>query len=81
MSRERKKPVKLQANTSGAWKDVVRFDADNTRAAAEVMDAAETLGRVSAGDTTFRVVIDDGLGMVLYRWEIDHGWKEVSHAD
>lgn len=76
----KQKPVKLQANTSGAWKDVVRFDAADEQATAEVMDAAATLGRISAGDTTFRLVIDDGFGMPLYRWASANGWQEVSHA-
>jgi len=76
----RKKPVKLQVNNSGAWKDVVRFDAADAHAAGEVMGAAETLGRIDGGKTTFRIVMENSLSTSLYRWSSQNGWQEVRHA-
>lgn len=72
------KPVKLQVNTSGAWRDVICFDAAKDVESAEVLGAAETLGRVSKA--AFRVVIKDSVNPrapeVLLRWTADRGWKE-----
>lgn len=68
------KPVKLQVNNSGAWKDVVRFDAGDHVASSEVMEAAATLGRI-ADRTTWRICTDDGLQSVLMHWSVKHGWK------
>lgn len=67
------KPVKLQVNTSGAWKDVVSFDAADPVDSAKVQDAAQTLGDVSGA--TFRIVIRDGMQTVLTHWSREHGWK------
>lgn len=71
------KPVKLQVNTSGAWRDVIKFDAAYDVESMEVMGAAETLGRISKA--TFRVVVADEPGRsptVLTTWTPDTGWKE-----
>lgn len=37
------RPVQLQVNTAGAWKTVVRFDAGNDLAAAQIQQAAQVL--------------------------------------
>ena len=74
------RPAKLQVNTAGAWKDVVRFDASLDIMAAEVMDAADRLGRADGGRVTFRVCIDDAFSTTLYRWDVERGWKEATHA-
>ncbi|WP_454908416.1 hypothetical protein [Variovorax gossypii] len=79
MATERKRPVKLQVNTNGAWKDLVRFDAGIDVMAAEAMDAAERLGQVDSS-VSFRLVIDDGSATTLYRWTNELGWKEVTHG-
>ena len=75
------RPAKLQVNTNGAWKDVVRFDAGMDVMTSEVMDAAERLGRADGGRVTFRVAIDDALSATLYRWSREDGWKVANHAD
>lgn len=80
MATKRKKSVKLQVNTAGAWKDVVRFDADDARATDQVTDAAEALGQVGGGAITFRIVSDDPLPCVLFNWKHGQGWKEASHG-
>jgi hypothetical protein len=71
------RPVKLQVNTSGAWKDVVRFDAGNDVAASSVMEAAKTLGEINDGRITFRIASDEPLPFVLSRWSKADGWIEA----
>jgi hypothetical protein len=77
MSAAPTKPVKLQVNTSGAWRDVVSFDAGQDLEAREVMDAAAALGRVAKAK--FRVVIPSEAQprspMVLTCWSPETGWK------
>lgn len=48
--------MKLQINTSGAWKNVVEFDAARTH---EVEDAAASLAR-ALGGAKLAVLDDDG---------------------
>lgn len=48
--------MKLQINTSGAWKNMVEFDADRAH---EVEDAAAALSR-AAGGLKLAVVDDQG---------------------
>jgi hypothetical protein len=67
------KPVKLQVNNSGAWKDVVRFDAADAVVSGEVMDAAATLGRI--GGVSWRVCTADALQLSLMYWSAEHGWE------
>jgi hypothetical protein len=74
MATERTKPAKLQLNNSGAWKDVVHFDADDTEQTDAVTDAAEALGRVPGNRLTFRLVKDDGTAEVLMHWTAEHDW-------
>lgn len=69
----RARPVKLQVNTSGAWRDVIGFDAGKDVECSEVMGAAETLGRVSAG-AKFRIVVTDTHQTPLMHWTPAAGW-------
>lgn len=57
--------MKLQINTSGAWKHVLDFDAERRH---EVEDAAASLAR-AAGGLNLRVVDDDGTA----RWLNENG--------
>ncbi len=68
------KPVKLQVNNSGAWKDVVRFDADDAIAQDKVMAAVESLGTVNP-DIKWRICTADSLQAVLMIWSAAKGWK------
>lgn len=78
-----KKPVRLEFNNSGAWKVLGRFDADDEDQASLVMDAAEDLVKTlhNGGETrrcpTLRVSIDDAMGAVLLRWDIENGWRDA----
>jgi hypothetical protein len=78
MSAASTKPVKLQVNTSGAWRDVISFDAAQDLEAGEVMAAAATLGLVAKAQ--FRVVIPNEdqprSPTVLTRWSPEAGWEQ-----
>jgi hypothetical protein len=71
------KPVKLQVNTSGAWRDVIAFDAEKDIESAEAMSAAATLGRIAKAK--FRVVIKNSpvprAPIVLMHWSPETGWS------
>ncbi|KLN57647.1 hypothetical protein [Variovorax paradoxus] len=76
----RLRPVKLQINNSGAWKDIAHFDAGNDVACMHVLDAAKTLGEIDAQRVQYRVVTEDALPEVLMTWSKDDGWKDVRHG-
>lgn len=69
----RARPVESQVNTSGAWRNVVTFDACKDVECCEVLGAAETLGRISGAN--FRVVIKDAMQTPLMHWKAETGWK------
>jgi len=74
-----KKPVKLQINNSGAWKNFISFDADDDLAYSHIADAANTLGNLHHGHIAFRVIIDGPGDVVLTRWTREEGWKKAGH--
>ncbi|MDD2711399.1 MAG: hypothetical protein PHU77_00625 [Simplicispira sp.] len=51
-SSEKKYPVQLQANTNGAWKTVLEFDAGNDTAAQQVQQAVVMLYAASTSPLT-----------------------------
>lgn len=77
------KPVRLELNNSGAWKVLGRFDADDDEQTSLVLDAAEDLIKTLHNSEdpkhcpTLRVSIDDRLGAVLVRWNIERGWFDA----
>ena len=77
------KPCRLELNNSGSWKVLGRFDAADDEQAALVLGAAETLVQTlhnsedPKGCPTLRVSIDDSLGSVLARWELERGWYDA----
>lgn len=70
-----KKPVKLQINTAGAWRNVIDFDASDEKAAAAVMGHAAVLAVV--GRATLRIATADGLQTALASWTLDKGWHDT----
>ncbi|CAM8627493.1 hypothetical protein MCEMSHM24_02727 [Comamonadaceae bacterium] len=70
------KPVKLQVNTAGAWKDVVSFDAADAAAADHVMQGAALIC-AGAQQAKFRVVIADSLQTALSHWTLEKGWVDA----
>jgi hypothetical protein len=81
------KPVRIELNNSGAWKVLGRFDAADTEQTSLVLDASEDLiktlnnGGPATHCPTLRVSMDDGLGAVLMRWDIDNGWRDAVTRD
>ncbi len=78
------KPVRIELNNSGAWKVLGRFDVADDDQTSLVLDAAEDLvktlnnGGPAKRCPTLRVSIDDALGSVLMRWDLDNGWRDVT---
>ncbi|MBX3660709.1 MAG: hypothetical protein KF740_19920 [Ramlibacter sp.] len=70
------KPVKLQVNTSGAWKDVVTFDAADDAVGDQVIEGAAQIGRATA--FRFRVVMTGPFSEVLMHFDPVAGWKAVA---
>lgn len=68
------RPVKLQVNTSGAWKDVLFFDAGDDEKTGRVLQGIDTLG--PAGTSAFRLVMHDALQSVLMHWSVGKGWEQ-----
>lgn len=68
------RPVKLQVNTTGAWRNVLDFDcADSAR----VLPAAAEL---FAGTKCSLRVIMPGDTAPLMHWSPEHGWLEWKKA-
>lgn len=66
------RPLKLQINTAGAWRDVIRFDLSDGD---EVLHHAENLALRSAhaGQVSLRVIIP-GDTAPLQLWTRQRGW-------
>lgn len=73
------KPMKLQVNTAGAWKDVISFDGAEDHVTSEVMEHVHYLGIHDNGPSTFRIVATDPQIGVLANWSPKHGWR-TGHA-
>lgn len=82
-----RKPVKLELNNSGSWKRLGAFDAADADQTALVLDAAEQLVKTLHNSEdpkrcpTLRVCIDDSLGTVLLRWELQRGWYDATTGE
>jgi hypothetical protein len=70
------KPVKLQINTAGAWRNVIEFDAAEVEDAGAVMFHASVIARV--GSATLRIVTADGMQTALCSWTADEGWRDFA---
>jgi hypothetical protein len=77
------KPCRLELNNSGSWKLLGRFDAADDDQSFLVLDAAEDLIRTllnsedPKGCPTLRVSVDEALGAVLMRWDLEGGWRDA----
>lgn len=87
MSGAMRKACRLELNNSGAWKLLGTFDAADEMQTALVLDAAEELiktlnnGGPAKRCPTLRVSIDEPLGEVLMRWDIENGWRDAATGD
>lgn len=69
--------LQLQVNTSGAWKTLLRFDADDERAACLARDGALMLHEAEPR-LAFRVATCESLPRVLFLLgKESSGWREV----
>lgn len=69
------KPVTLQVNTTGAWRNIIGFDAADAQASDSAMQAAELLGQACTG-AKFRIVLADGTQTCLLSWTAEGGWRQ-----
>jgi hypothetical protein len=72
------RPCKLQINSSGAWRDVLRFDIDAGNDQA-IQEAAAHLVALAdpGGRTGLRIAIADAYQTVLVRWDQQKGWVDA----
>jgi hypothetical protein len=66
--------LRLQINTSGAWRNVIEFDRGDDLVCAAVLTAAPLLARASLFRTTLRICSVDGLQTVHGHWTLENGW-------
>jgi len=72
------RPCKLQINTSGAWRDVLRFDLDEVDAEALQVAAANLIIIADPdGRTSLRIATADAFQRALIRWDAAKGWAEA----
>lgn len=72
------RPCKLQINTSGAWRDVLRFDLDEVDAEALQVAAANLVVIADPGGRTgLRLSTADAFQTALIRWDAKKGWVEA----
>lgn len=69
------KPVQLQVNNTGAWKNVCSFDADDHVGGVKVMQAADLLQQVDPS-LKFRIATRDSLNEALMHL-VKGEWKSV----
>jgi hypothetical protein len=66
-----KRPVKLQVNTTGAWRNVLDFDANDGD---PVMSAAVGLFSL-VPHATLRIIVPGEVAALMY-WAREKGWVE-----
>ena len=67
--------LKLQVNTSGAWRNVIEFDRGDDLACAAVLTAAPLLAAAAGPGATLRICSADGLQTVQSHWAVGQGWR------
>lgn len=69
------RPVTLQINSAGAWRNVCRFNAANDATGRLILKAAATIATHADGGVSLRIVeIQDGYPSPLASWSIKAGW-------
>lgn len=69
------RPCKLQINTSGAWRDLLKFNIDAIDSDALQVAAAELVGIADPeGRTSLRITMADCLQTALVHWDAKRGW-------
>ena len=67
--------LRLQVNTTGAWRNVIDFPRDDDLACAHVLTAAPLLAAAAGPGATLRICSADGLQKVRSYWEAGQGWR------
>lgn len=75
---EATRPVRLELNNSGSWKQLASFDAADGEAADKARAAGQLLGELGGERTTLRICTAEVLPIVLVRWTAAKGWTEVA---
>lgn len=66
--------LKLQINTTGAWRNVIDFERDDDIACAAVLTAAPLLAGAAELGAKLRICSADGLQTAHSRWAAGTGW-------
>jgi hypothetical protein len=66
------RPCKLQVNTTGAWRNVLEFDAADGD---QVMQDAATLFAWAGPKTTLRLIAPNDTAPLM-TWSPDKGWRK-----
>lgn len=76
---DRARPLLLQVNENGSWRNVLRFDlvdhVDVQRAAVDLFGWAENADKLG-----LRVVIPEAYPVVLLHWSAARGWVQVDRT-
>lgn len=68
--------VRLQLNTSGAWKDILRFDIDAVDDQAIQIAAVQLVELAYPhGSASLRIATADAFQTALVRWDAKNGWR------
>lgn len=74
------RPVKLQINQKGAWRDVMTVDIDQMTDETSFLDGAAAMVRSSGNmeRTTMRIVNADSPPVRLMTWDTESGWEKAT---
>jgi hypothetical protein len=74
MTSKATKPVKLQSNTRGGWRDVLEFDANDQEKTDDIMHCAACLFAEVEG-SKLRIIMP-GHTAPLVNWTYADGWRD-----
>jgi hypothetical protein len=72
------RPVRLELNNSGAWKQLASFDAGDDDASDKARAAGQLLGELGGERVALRICTAEALPIVLVRWTPAKGWMDVA---
>lgn len=73
-------PVVLQLNTSGAWRNLVKFDGSKARMLKKAMSAGKALADIA--NASARIAMDDGHQTAVAHYTAGDGdWRDARTQD
>lgn len=69
------KPLRMQFNQKGAWRNALDFDCSDPDKAGEVMHLSAQLAALT--NATARIVMTDGSQTVVAHWSPGAGWRDA----